>query len=160
MMTRSGPWRLTLITIFFALATWSTVPSYAVEPDEILSDAQLELRARAISSELRCMVCQNQSIDESHAPLARDLRVLVREQLVAGKSDDEIRTYLVERYGAFVLLKPPFETETLILWFSPLLIFAFGGAALFYRARRQPNRAVPPLSEEEQRKIRDVTRNS
>jgi len=106
------------------------------------------------------MVCQNQSIDESHAPLARDLRVLVREQLVAGKSDDEIKTYLVERYGAFVLLKPPFEFETLILWLSPLLVFALGGIALFYRVRRQPSRVVVPLSDDEQRNIRELSRKS
>jgi cytochrome c-type biogenesis protein CcmH len=145
---------------FVALTMSSALPVFAVEPDEILSDSKLEIRARAISSELRCMVCQNQSIDESHAPLARDLRVLVREQLVAGKSDDEIKTYLVERYGAFVLLKPPFEFETLILWLSPLLVFALGGIALFYRVRRQPSRVVVPLSDDEQRNIRELSRKS
>lgn len=128
----------------------------AVEPDEILPDAKLELRARSLSSELRCMVCQNQSIDDSHAPLARDLRILVREQLKAGKSDDEIRAYLVERYGSFVLLKPPLEAGTLILWLSPVLIFLVGGGALLFRAKRGTRQIVEPLSAEEQRRIRDL----
>lgn len=140
-----------------AMAVFVSTPVYSVEPDEILKDVQLETRARAISAELRCMVCQNQSIDDSHAPLARDLRILVREQLVAGKSDDEIRAYLVERYGAFVLLKPPLNAETLILWLSPVLIFLFGGAALIYRVRYMRREIVAPLSEDEQKRLKELS---
>lgn len=143
-----------------AMAVFVSTPVYSVEPDEILKDVQLETRARAISAELRCMVCQNQSIDDSHAPLARDLRILVREQLVAGKSDDEIRAYLVERYGAFVLLKPPLNAETLILWLSPVLIFLFGGAALIYRVRYMRREIVAPLSEDEQKRLKELSRKS
>ena len=143
-----------------AMAVFLSTPVYSVEPDEILKDVQLETRARAISAELRCMVCQNQSIDDSHAPLARDLRILVREQLVAGKSDDEIRAYLVERYGAFVLLKPPLNAETLILWLSPVLIFLFGGAALIYRVRYMRREIVAPLSEDEQKRLKELSRKS
>jgi len=143
-----------------AMAVFLSTPVYSVEPDEILKDVQLETRARAISAELRCMVCQNQSIDDSHAPLARDLRILVRGQLVAGKSDDEIRAYLVERYGAFVLLKPPLNAETLILWLSPVLIFLFGGAALIYRVRYMRREIVAPLSEDEQKRLKELSRKS
>ena len=159
MMLRSQLKFLSLFMATFALAVTLASPVFAVEPDEILSDAKLEARARAISSELRCMVCQNQSIDDSHAPLARDLRILVREQLKAGKSDDEIQAYLVERYGAFVLLKPPFETETLVLWLSPILVFLVGGVALFLRARLAPRQSVSPLSAEEQKRLQDLAGN-
>lgn len=132
----------------------------AVQPDEILSDPKLEARARGISAELRCMVCQNQSIDDSNAPLARDLRLLVREQLKAGKSDDEIMSFLVERYGAFVLLKPPFEAATLILWLSPVLVLLAGGSVLIYRVRRGSQQAVMPLSAEEQKRLKDLAGKS
>ncbi len=98
----------------------------AVEPDEILSDAKLEARARKLSAELRCLVCQNQSIDDSNAPLARDLRVLVRERLQAGDGDGEILDYVVARYGEFVLLRPRFSVSTLILWLAPVLLLAGG----------------------------------
>jgi len=101
-------------------------PAWAVEPDEILADAALEARARSLSAELRCLVCQNQSIDESNAPLARDLRILVRERLTAGESDSQIMDFIVERYGEFVLLRPRFSGATLLLWLSPLLILVAG----------------------------------
>jgi cytochrome c-type biogenesis protein CcmH len=104
----------------------------AVQPDEILPDAALEHRARDISAGLRCLVCQNQSIDDSDAPLARDLRLLVRERLKAGDSDDQVRDFLVARYGEFVLLKPPFAWDTALLWFAPLLIL-LGATALAAR---------------------------
>ncbi len=107
----------------------------AVEPDEILPDPRLEARAREVSAGLRCLVCQNQSIDDSAAPLARDLRTIVREHLKAGDSDDAIRAYLVERYGDFVLLKPPFEPSTLLLWGTPILVVVLGGVALLVRRR-------------------------
>lgn len=109
----------------------------AVQPDEIMLDPRLEARARALSAQLRCMVCQNESIDESHADLARDLRVLVRERLQAGDSDDQIRAFLVRRYGDFILLKPPFKLETGLLWAAPFLILLTGGCIILVARRRQ-----------------------
>ena len=105
--------------------------AFAVAPDEVLSDPALEARARALSAELRCVVCQNQSIDDSNAPLARDLRILLRERLVAGDTDEEVKQFLVERYGTFVLLKPPFDWSTLLLWLTPLIVLVGAGAVLF-----------------------------
>jgi len=109
-----------------------------VQPDELLADPNLESRAREISAGLRCLVCQNQSIDDSDAPLARDLRLLVRERLTVGDSDDEVRDYLVARYGDFILLKPPFDISTLILWLAPLLVLSIGGLVALHRFRRAP----------------------
>ena len=115
-----------------------SAPSASVEPDEILADPALENRARAISKQLRCLVCQNQSIDDSDAPLARDLRIVVRERLTAGASDDEIVRFVAERYGDFVLLSPPFKATTYALWLGPAAIFLIGAAAVavFLRRRR------------------------
>ena len=113
----------------------------AVQPDEIMTDPRLEARARALSAQLRCLVCQNESIDESHADLARDLRVLVRERLQAGDSDEQIRAFLVGRYGDFILLKPPFKLETWLLWGAPLLILLAGGGIIFVARRRQKSLA-------------------
>ena len=122
----------------------------AVQPDEIMSDSRLEARARALSAQLRCMVCQNESIDESHADLARDLRVLVRERLQAGDSDDQIRAFLVRRYGDFILLKPPFKLETWLLWGAPFLFLLAGGGIIFVARRRQKSLApATSLSEAE-----------
>jgi cytochrome c-type biogenesis protein CcmH len=118
--------------LFAALA-----PAYAVRPDEILPDPTLEARARAISSELRCMVCQNQSIDDSDAPLARDLRILVRERLNAGDSDNSIRTFLTARYGDFILLKPPLKLETVLLWLGPGVLLLAGAAIILLRRPRR-----------------------
>ncbi len=112
------------------------------QPDEILDDPELEQRARELSANLRCLVCQNQSIDDSDAPLARDLRLLVRERLVEGYSDDEIEAFVVARYGDFVLLRPPFNASTLLLWGSPLLIFGAGAIGLFLAIRRRRNVAA------------------
>ena len=112
----------------------------AVEPDESLCDPALEQRARAISANVRCLVCQGQSIDESDASLARDLRLLVRERLAAGDSDDQVRTYLTARYGAYILQKPPLQPRTWPLWFGPLAFLALAlaaGVALFRRRRIQ-----------------------
>ena len=117
----------------------------AVQPDEIMTDPRLEARARALSAQLRCLVCQNESIDESHADLARDLRVLVRERLQAGDSDDQIRAFLVHRYGNFILLKPPFKLETWLLWGAPFLILLAGGGIIFV-ARRRQKRLAPANS--------------
>ncbi|HEV7259703.1 MAG TPA: cytochrome c-type biogenesis protein [Bosea sp. (in: a-proteobacteria)] len=129
-------------------------PAFAVQPGEILPDAALEQRARAISSELRCLVCQNQSIDDSDAPLAKDLRVLVRERLVAGDSDRAVREFVVARYGDFVLLRPPFDLRTALLWAAPFLILL---AALGFMWRRGRAMAAPtsaaPLSDEERRRV-------
>jgi cytochrome c-type biogenesis protein CcmH len=121
----------------------------AVQPDEVLSDPKLEQRAREISTGLRCMVCQNQSIDDSDAPLAKDLRVLVRDRLKVGDSDEQVRAYLQARYGDFVLLKPPFQLDTLVLWITPavVLVLAFGFA--FTRMRGQKPAPVAGLNDEE-----------
>ena len=107
---------------------FTALPAFAVLPDEVLADAALEARARALSKEFRCVVCQNQSIDDSNAPLARDMRVLVRERLTQGDTDKQVREYLVTRYGNFVLLRPPVQSNTIFLWFGPLI---FLGAAIF-----------------------------
>src|SRR5512140_1899486 len=125
--------------IFFALACNAIVlaPSFAVQPDEILPDPKLEERARGLSHELRCMVCQNQSIDDSDAPLARDLRLLVRERIASGDSDAQVIDFLVARYGEFVLLKPRLEPHTLLLWLLPPLALAAGGFALWAHGRRR-----------------------
>src|SRR5215475_12747128 len=119
------------------LATIGLSPARAVLPDEVMSDPAKEARARQLSQELRCMVCQNQSIDDSEAPLARDLRLLVRERIAAGDSDAEVVDFLVARYGEFVLLKPRFEPQTLLLWLVPPLVLLGGGAALWVNARRR-----------------------
>ena len=123
----------------------------AVEPDEIMPDPKLEARARALSAELRCMVCQNESIDESHADLARDLRLLVRERLHAGDSDDQIRAFLVGRYGDFILLKPPFKLETWLLWGAPFLVLLAGAYIILVARRRQQSFAPANLLSEAER---------
>jgi cytochrome c-type biogenesis protein CcmH len=133
----------------------------ATNPDEVLADPALEQRARELTKQLRCMVCQNQSIDDSDADLARDLRRLVREQLVAGKSDAEIIDYLTARYGDFVLLKPPLEPATWGLWFGPaavLLMAALGVAAYVRRRATRPDAEVPGLSAEERRRVEALLR--
>ena len=123
------------IALLLALLVATSITGHvlAVEPDEILDDPVLEERAREISRQLRCVVCQSQSIDDSNAPLAKDMRVLVRERLVAGDSDDEIIAFLVERYGDYVLLKPPVQSNTFFLWTAPIIVFAFaaGFAGLY-----------------------------
>jgi len=140
-----------LALILLALAGGN--PARAVQPDEILPDAKLEQRARKISADLRCLVCQNQSIDDSDASLAKDLRILVREHLTAGESDEQIRAFLVARYGNFILLKPPFEWDTALLWVSPFLLLALGGAAIvgFSRTRRAEKPSAPLSADEENR---------
>jgi cytochrome c-type biogenesis protein CcmH len=127
----------------------------ATNPDEILADPVLEQRARELSKELRCLVCQNQSIDDSDADLARDLRRIVREQLVAGKSDAEIIDYLTARYGDFVLLEPPVKPATWGLWFGPalVLLIAAGGIAVYLHRRRPEEETPRPLSPEERTRL-------
>ncbi len=126
-----------LISALFALVVVSGMsgPSLAVEPDEILDDPVLEQRARELSKGLRCLVCQNQSIDDSNAELARDLRIIVRERLTAGDSDEETMDYIVARYGDYVLLKPPVNAGTLGLWLGPFLILIVAGIAVFFFLR-------------------------
>ena len=128
-----------------------------MEPDEVLSDPALEARARTISAELRCLVCQNQSIDDSDADLAKDLRLLVRERLVAGDSDREVLDFVVERYGAFVLLRPPFEPSTLILWLTPFALALLGVGFVAYRLFRTDPQAAQDratrLSADEEERI-------
>jgi cytochrome c-type biogenesis protein CcmH len=124
--------------------------AYAVEPSERLADPALEARARALSRELRCLVCQNQSIDESNADLAHDLRVLLRKRLLAGDTDRQVLDYIVARYGQFALLDPPFEPATYLLWFAPPVLVLGVGLLLVVRARhRRPDHRLPPLTEEE-----------
>ncbi len=149
--------RVFLGLAFMVLALGASRPVLAVQPDEILPDAQLEQRARKISSGLRCMVCQNQSIDDSDASLAKDLRVLVRDHLKAGESDGQIRDYLVARYGNFILLKPPFEWDTALLWLSPFIFLGLGAAAILGARRSAVAEATPaPLSAEEAQKLKDL----
>ncbi|MXU66295.1 cytochrome c-type biogenesis protein [Oceanomicrobium pacificus] len=135
-----------------------TGPAAAVEVDEILDDPALEARARDLSKELRCLVCRNESIDESNADLARDLRILVRERLVAGDTDDEVIAYLVDRYGDYVLLKPRIGGGNLILWLAaPALLLAGGGIAFVFIRRRAPAfRAEEELSADEEERLAEL----
>jgi cytochrome c-type biogenesis protein CcmH len=128
-------------------------PSAAVRPDEVLSDPALEARARELSHELRCMVCQNQSIDDSDAELARDLRILVRERLKAGDSDSEVIDYIVSRYGEFVLLKPRYNLRNALLWSTPILLLVGGGGFLLVNARKR-RAAGASLSADEEAELR------
>jgi cytochrome c-type biogenesis protein CcmH len=130
------------LLLLIALAASSTAS--AVEPNEMLSDPVLEARARAISKELRCMVCQNESIDDSHAPLAHDLRVLVRERLTAGDSDAQVMSFLVSRYGEFVLLRPPLSWHTLALWGTPPALLLLGIVMMVVVVRRR--RTLPQIA--------------
>lgn len=141
--------------IALALAIITSSSSLAVQPDEMLKDSKLEARARELSRELRCMVCQNQSIDESDAPLARDLRLLVRERLTKGDTDQQVLDFLVARYGEFVLLKPPLESRTIILWTLPPVALLTGAIGLFFAVRRRRTGELEPaaLSTEERRRL-------
>lgn len=152
--------RLKALLVILVVATAGLVqPVLAVEPDEVLADPGLEARARSLSGELRCLVCQNQSIDDSNAPLAKDLRLIVRERLKAGDSDAQVKQFLVARYGDFVLLKPPFAAYTLLLWIAPALVLL---GALWVARRSfgsRPEAAavdVAPLSPDEQKRLDSV----
>ena len=141
--------------VLFALAGVAR----AVEPDEMLANPALEARARAIGKELRCLVCQNESIDDSNATLAHDLRVILRERLVAGDTDQQATQYIVDRYGQFVLLKPPVEPATYALWFGPACLLLLAGAGtLFYLRRHRPGaiEAPPPLDPDEAHRIAEL----
>ena len=150
--------RLCLILLFVLIGFQH---AHAVQPDERLDDAALEQRARNLSTGLRCLVCQNQSIDESDAPLARDLRLLVRERLVEGDSDNEVIDFVVARYGEFVLLKPRFGTHTLLLWLLPVLLLGFATLILWQRSRREivvteVSSSPNPLSEDEEAQLTEL----
>ena len=140
-----------IVRIIVLLALWT--PALAVQPDEMLKDPVLEARARALSQELRCMVCQNQSIDDSDAPLARDLRILVRERLSAGDSDRQVIDFLVARYGEFVLLKPRLSWHTALLWLAPFAVIVIGAIGFVAAGRRRAAPAVEQLSPDEEARI-------
>ena len=146
--------------LVFALLTVLAfaAPAHAVQPDEVLKDPVLEHRAREISSELRCLVCQNQSIDDSDAPLAKDLRVIVRERLQKGDSDPAVLRYVVDRYGEFVLLRPVFALHTLLLWLTPILAVLLGGFGIWRLARRRPAAPVRTLSAAEEAEVAALLR--
>jgi cytochrome c-type biogenesis protein CcmH len=146
-----------MMAAFVALMLLASPAAHAVQPDEIISDPAKEARARELSRELRCMVCQNQSIDDSDAPLARDLRLLVRERIGAGDSNSQVLDFLVARYGEFVLLKPRFERQTLLLWLLGPLLLIGGGVALWLQIRRRAHGGAdvppPPLTPDEQARL-------
>ncbi|HEX5319449.1 MAG TPA: cytochrome c-type biogenesis protein [Stellaceae bacterium] len=142
--------RLALALILLLAAS----PAWAVRPDEMLPDPALEARARTVGEELRCLVCRNQSIEDSEADLAHDLRVLVRQRIAAGDSDKQVVDYIRSRYGDFVLLRPPFEWSTALLWGGPLILLLIGIAMAWRFYRTQPAPApTPPLSEDERRRL-------
>ena len=145
-----------ILAAFLFLFAVAVPAAHAVEPGEMLSDPALEQRARDISRHLRCLVCQNQSIDDSNADLAHDLRVLVRERLKAGDTDQQVIDYIVARYGDFVLLKPPVNDETLPLWLGPFVLLLLGaiGIAIYYA--RRTGQAPPPLSAAERKKLDEL----
>ncbi|MBR0713643.1 cytochrome c-type biogenesis protein [Bradyrhizobium liaoningense] len=142
-----------IILLSIVLAGLAPSSARAVQPDEVLPDTKLEARARAISGGLRCLVCQNESIDDSKAELARDLRLLVRERLKLGESDEQVRAFLVKRYGNFILLKPPLNLETAFLWGMPALMLAAGGIALLFGLRRLQSTPAAPLSQAERDRL-------
>ena len=149
--------------IVMAMVAVLAMPAWAVQPDEQLDDPALETRAREISAELRCLVCQNQSIDDSNAPLARDLRILVRERLKAGDTNDEVLDYVVDRYGDYVLLRPPFRAGTWLLWLGPaalLLIVVVLLTIVVRRRRLVKPPPEPPLSDEERASLDIMMRES
>jgi cytochrome c-type biogenesis protein CcmH len=137
------PLRLALLALVVA------APALAVQPSEMLKDPALEGRARELSAQLRCLVCQNESIDDSDADLAKDIRLLIRERITKGESNGEVRDFLVSRYGDFILLKPPFKLSTALLWLSAPVTFLLGGLAIWFASRRKPA-AVAALSEKEE----------
>jgi cytochrome c-type biogenesis protein CcmH len=149
------------VAMAVAVALVPAAPASAVQPDEVLADPVLEARAREISGELRCLVCRNESIDESNAPLARDLRLLVRERLVAGDSDAEALAYIVERYGEYVLLRPTLGGANLLLWIAgPLMLIAGGAVAFTYvRRRRSAEDTAAPLTADERKRLDEILRS-
>jgi cytochrome c-type biogenesis protein CcmH len=149
--------RRLLVIVFLMFSAW---PAFAVNPDEVLADPALEARARGLSAQLRCMVCQNQSIDDSNAELAKDLRLLVRERITNGDSDEAVIAYVVSRYGEFVLLNPRFETKTLLLWGAPVVLLLAGAVAMLVAARRRTGKVTgTALSADEQARLDAVLKD-
>lgn len=148
-----------LISLFLS---FQIAPAFAVNPDEVLSDPALEKRARTLSAGLRCMVCQNESIDDSNAELARDLRILVRDRLTAGDSDQDVLDYVVDRYGEFVLLKPRLNARTVLLWGFPVVLLLIGGGSLLLFSKRK--KTVPvndePLTEAEEKRLQQILKEN
>ncbi len=149
--------RALALVLAVTLAVWA-LPAVAVQPDEVMADAALEARARDISKVLRCLVCQNQSIDDSDAGLARDLRILLRQRLAAGDSDQQAKDFLVARYGDFVLLKPPLKPTTYALWFGPGVIFLLAalGAVVYLRRRGRAATVTAALTTDEQKRLDEI----
>jgi cytochrome c-type biogenesis protein CcmH len=154
------PWRLVACLLGIVMLVMANAAALAVQPGEELADPALETRARKLSQELRCLVCQNQSIDDSNAELARDLRLIVRERLMAGDSDAQVLAFVEQRYGEFVLLRPPFKLHTLALWLMPLLLLVGTVLVLRRNARMRAAAARPdtaaPLSAEEQKRLEEL----
>jgi len=159
-----------LLLVVLALALFVPLGAHAVEPNEILKDPALEARARVVGKQLRCVVCQNQSIDDSHAELAGDMRVLVRERITAGDSNAQVIDYMVDRYGDYVLLDPPFNAATLVLWIGPEVIAGLGllGLVLMFRRRKttdgkselvSPGQQAAPLSDDERRRLDELLKD-
>ncbi|ANT50702.1 cytochrome c-type biogenesis protein [Mesorhizobium amorphae] len=151
--------RVSLASLVLLLGLLFAGSAFAVKPDEVLSDPALEARARTLSEGLRCMVCQNQSIDESDADLARDLRILVRQRLVAGDTDQQVMDYVVSRYGEFVLLKPRFSLSNALLWGTPVLLLLAGGIFIVLTARSRRSTATKALTAEEQAALDKMLRD-
>jgi cytochrome c-type biogenesis protein CcmH len=149
-------WRPLLWWAALAVTTTVAGAAHAVQPDEMLADPALEARARAISAGLRCMVCQNQSIDDSDADLARDLRILVRDRLTAGDTDRQVVDYVVSRYGEFVLLKPRLSARNALLWGAPLVLLIGGGVVIFFAGGRGRKSGTPSLSVDEDAALRKI----
>ncbi len=144
-------------TLMLAVLLTMPIKAFAVNPDEMLPDPAMEGRARTLSTELRCMVCQNQSIDDSNAELAKDLRLLVRDRIKVGDSDEQVLNYIVSRYGEFVLLKPRFSLRTALLWGAPVVLILAGGISMLVFARRRAGKPTgTPLNSEEETKLRDL----
>lgn len=144
------------LLVSLALTLCLALPVHAVQPDEVLDDPVLEERARDLSAEIRCLVCQNESIDASNAQLARDLRILVRERLVAGDTDQQVLDFLVARYGDYVLLRPPVKGTTALLWFGPIVVLLLAGGIIAVRtraSRSRPSTAPAALSDEEKARV-------
>lgn len=154
--------RSLIVALALAIGAGTSV-AWAVDPSEMLKDPKLEHRAEELGKELRCLVCQSESIEESNADLARDLRVIVRERIAAGQTDEQVRQFVVDRYGDYVLLKPPFKLSTVVLWLGPFLFFAvgLGVVILFYRRRPSADTTPPvPLSADEKKRIEALLKDT
>jgi len=147
------------VLIFFAWVLMNSTSVFAVEPDEVLNDPKLEERARGISKNLRCLVCRNESIDDSNAELAKDLRLLVRERLVLGESNKEITDYIVSRYGEYILLMPAFGWSNLLLWLCGPIMLVFGSIIAFWSFKNKTHTSNIPLSEKDEQRIKDILKD-